>query len=391
MVLDVGKVEEERIQKYEKFLGTGKYKELAQSTQSFNRKLNEDRKMRIPYVDGQTGVAMKHYNNYRVSRERMPGKKEGQLYSYPQKKWHKKSYQYLQYFMLPKHLRFYPPTGPNGLIIPPTVSQRQVVCQVTSPKYSFLMVLVQDNPALVNEDSNSNSAPVMSWGDYMTEEDYALQEERSEPGSEDSDFEYEGGRNKKKKGGGGGGGGSKSKGGGGGGGGSKSKSKKKDGGDTPQSERKSAHFYPCVGMPEVQSLACRQQPLIEEECRPGEPCRAPPLPAYDTHFRDGPPGRPSWPPWPPWPPGGPPPPGTPRLPRHAKTWYARGLPWLPRGSPAGIPGHETWRPWIPSSHGIPWRAPAPWYAPWTPRTPRTPRAPRARPSTTPEALSPDGA
>ena len=43
------------------------------------RKLNEERKMRIPYVDGQTGVAMKHYNNTRVARERMPGRREGQV------------------------------------------------------------------------------------------------------------------------------------------------------------------------------------------------------------------------------------------------------------------------------------------------------------------------
>ena len=35
--------------------------------------------MRIPYVDGQTGVAMKHYNNTRVARERMPGRREGQV------------------------------------------------------------------------------------------------------------------------------------------------------------------------------------------------------------------------------------------------------------------------------------------------------------------------
>ena len=101
------------------------------------------------------------------------------------------------------------------------------------------MLLPQDTPALINEDSNSNSATkAMEWGDYyMNEEDYAMQvgmgagfrvrsffvfffffafcrthggvrieiccdfmqEDRSEPES-DSDFEYEGGRNKKKKG-----------------------------------------------------------------------------------------------------------------------------------------------------------------------------------------------
>ena len=52
MVLDI-EVNVESVKKLEKFLGTGKYKDLAMNTQSFSRKLNEERKMRLPYVDGQ--------------------------------------------------------------------------------------------------------------------------------------------------------------------------------------------------------------------------------------------------------------------------------------------------------------------------------------------------
>ena len=50
----------------------------------------------------QTGVAQRHYDNERVKRERMPGMKQGQIYSYPQKHWRKKRYQYLKFFMKPK-------------------------------------------------------------------------------------------------------------------------------------------------------------------------------------------------------------------------------------------------------------------------------------------------
>jgi len=172
MVLEI-EVSPESVKKFEKFLGTGKYKELAVSTQSFSRKLNEERKMRIPYVDSQTGVAQKHYNNSRVARERMPGTRAGQIYTYPQKRWHKKRYQYLQYFMLPRHLRFDP-------------AERAAA----GP---------QEHPALVSEDSNSNLSQE-KWGDYyMNEEDYAMQEPGSEPES-DSDFEYEGGKSKRGKG-----------------------------------------------------------------------------------------------------------------------------------------------------------------------------------------------
>ena len=48
----------------------------------------------------------------------MPGKLElGQVYSYPQRRWVKKTYQYLQYFMLPRHLRYEPETEFNtGLV-----------------------------------------------------------------------------------------------------------------------------------------------------------------------------------------------------------------------------------------------------------------------------------
>ena len=34
----------------------------------------------------------------------MPGAKPGQVYSYPQKHWKKKRYQYLRYFLAPKHV-----------------------------------------------------------------------------------------------------------------------------------------------------------------------------------------------------------------------------------------------------------------------------------------------
>ena len=61
MVLEV-EINSESVKKLEKFLGTGKYKELAVSTQSFSRKLNEERKMRIPYVDSQVGDRSREYS-----------------------------------------------------------------------------------------------------------------------------------------------------------------------------------------------------------------------------------------------------------------------------------------------------------------------------------------
>merc|ERR1719330_1286284 len=106
----------------------------------------------------------------------MPGRRAGQVYSYPQKRWQKKRYQYLQYFMLPRHLRH--------LRFDP--AERAAAGPA-------------EHPALVSEDSNSNISQE-KWGDfYMNEDDYAMQEPGSEPES-DSDFEYEGGRTRRGKG-----------------------------------------------------------------------------------------------------------------------------------------------------------------------------------------------
>lgn len=54
MVLEI-QCNQDSVKKLEKFLNTSRYKELAENAMSFNRKLNEERKMRIPYVDGQVG------------------------------------------------------------------------------------------------------------------------------------------------------------------------------------------------------------------------------------------------------------------------------------------------------------------------------------------------
>ena len=83
MVLELN-LKPDSVMNLETFLNTHKYKQLAENTMSFNRKLNEERKMRIPYIDGQTGVAQKHYDNSRTARERMPGRMSGQVYTYPQ-------------------------------------------------------------------------------------------------------------------------------------------------------------------------------------------------------------------------------------------------------------------------------------------------------------------
>ena len=92
----------EKVTKVENFLKSDTYRAMVAGTKKFNRKLNEERKTRLPYVDGETRIAQKNNDCIRSMRERMPGQRDGQIYTYPQKRWKKTSYQYLKEFNNPK-------------------------------------------------------------------------------------------------------------------------------------------------------------------------------------------------------------------------------------------------------------------------------------------------
>jgi len=160
------------VNKLEKFIATSKYKELAQNTMSFNRKLNEERKMRIPYVDSQTGVAQRHYDMMRRLEDRMPGRRADQILSYPQRKWTKKRYQYLHHFMTPKHLRY---------------EQTPIGEPIAGEHLPFAAEEVGAQP-------NGKDG----W-EYFDDDTYAMQEPIGSEPESDSDFEYEGGRSRKGK------------------------------------------------------------------------------------------------------------------------------------------------------------------------------------------------
>jgi len=178
---DVGK-------KVEEFFEDSGYKEYLESAVSFNRKLNEERKMRLPYIDSQTGVAQRHYDTERNKRERMPGMRQGQIYAYPQKQWRKKSYQYLKFFMKPK--RSFDPDA-----------EMHTISQIENPS-----AMPGSGNIPPNEDSNTSDKDGKEWPYY--DEDGFMDED--EERNSDSDFEYEDSFSKKQRrsqGAGGGGGG----------------------------------------------------------------------------------------------------------------------------------------------------------------------------------------
>ena len=66
------------------------YKEAMENAASFNARLMNDRKMRLPFLDSHTGIAQNNSYIWMQKRHRGPGLEAGQLYTYPSRRWRKK-------------------------------------------------------------------------------------------------------------------------------------------------------------------------------------------------------------------------------------------------------------------------------------------------------------
>lgn len=83
------------LQKIEAFLAGESYKEILENSETFNTRLCIERKLRMPFLDPQTGIAQNNSQLFMKKRQRMPGLKSGQIYSYPATRWRKSRRQYL--------------------------------------------------------------------------------------------------------------------------------------------------------------------------------------------------------------------------------------------------------------------------------------------------------
>lgn len=77
------------------FLNGSSYREVIESSSTYNNNIVHERKMRLPYLDSQTGVAQSDCYLWFNRNDRRPGSESGQLYTYPAKRWKKKRRQYL--------------------------------------------------------------------------------------------------------------------------------------------------------------------------------------------------------------------------------------------------------------------------------------------------------
>ena len=63
------------------------YREAMEQVHTYNSKLLLDRRLRMPYIDNQTGVAQQDCHLWVSRVQRSTPLREGQIYSYPARKW----------------------------------------------------------------------------------------------------------------------------------------------------------------------------------------------------------------------------------------------------------------------------------------------------------------
>lgn len=88
-------VDRTNLDKIESFFKSSSYRENCEVSATFNSRLSLERRLRLPFLDPQTGVAQRHCALYVKAKQRLPGLRSGQLYSFPSARWRKSKRQYL--------------------------------------------------------------------------------------------------------------------------------------------------------------------------------------------------------------------------------------------------------------------------------------------------------
>ncbi|XP_055845168.1 zinc finger protein ubi-d4 [Episyrphus balteatus] len=149
------------LEKIENFLKDSTYRETIEVSANFNTRLCIERRLRLPFLDPQTGVAQNHSNLFMDKRQRMPGFRQGQIYTYPAARWRKSRRQYLS-----KMYRF--PDRPFqalrkeesvSLVIPSaSVAAAAAAAAVTIPLPPTIPAEPEFNGALLEESSSLGGA-----------------------------------------------------------------------------------------------------------------------------------------------------------------------------------------------------------------------------------------
>ncbi|KAK3919097.1 Zinc finger protein neuro-d4 [Frankliniella fusca] len=171
------------LEKIESFLNDSQYRETVESSVNYNTRLCIERRLRMPFLDSQTGVAQNHSNLFMTSRQRLPGFLQGQIYTYPSKRWRKRRRQYLSHFLQPR----------RGTVMPAKEAGDEA-------GEHFHTISTVENPAAVsvNDEASKDSIKEDPKEWYINEDDIYDMDGFDEP-DPDSDYDYEESYRKKKK------------------------------------------------------------------------------------------------------------------------------------------------------------------------------------------------
>ncbi|CAG0914589.1 unnamed protein product [Notodromas monacha] len=179
-------------QSVENFLSDKAYKDMLENASSFNTRLLVERRMRLPFLDAQTGIAQNSSMLMFNRRDRMPGDSSlGKLYVYPAAKWRKRKRQY--------HLNFF--NFPRKVVkaeVPETLLESVDLALTQSNSLPMLEPKEDSRDQFSSNEQAKAVQPEASWAYY--EDDLGLDEEDfDQPQDADSDFDYEESYKKKKK------------------------------------------------------------------------------------------------------------------------------------------------------------------------------------------------
>ncbi|RZF46019.1 hypothetical protein LSTR_LSTR004732 [Laodelphax striatellus] len=197
MACDIQVGNQSVLSRIESFMNDSAYRETIENSANFNTRLCIERRLRMPFLDPQTGLAQNHSNLFMSARQRMPGLAEGQVYSYPSKRWRKKRRQYLMNMMQPLQRR------KEAEVDHPAAELHAI----TAVENASAAAAGRDVPLAANEDSKDSSGhkeeatPKVTVTDepwYYDELDLHAMDGFDEP-DPDSDYDYEEPYPKRKK------------------------------------------------------------------------------------------------------------------------------------------------------------------------------------------------
>ncbi|XP_058445377.1 zinc finger protein ubi-d4 [Malaya genurostris] len=198
--VDIQIVSMPNLQKIESYMRDSTYRETLEVSASFNTRLCLERRMRLPFFDSQTGIAQKHSNLYMAHCRRMPGHREGQLYTYPSTRWRKSKRQYLAKLQNLRPFSSLRTSGTSNLLvgssIPPMIREPGELLASAESDFNASLLEESSLGATVDTDSKDSHQNQPTAKEEPLPKDWYYDEmalnddDLDDPEGGDSDYDY---------------------------------------------------------------------------------------------------------------------------------------------------------------------------------------------------------